>query len=369
MIYKNLEMACAFVAALHVYNTCRNRRKLKRIALVNPKNSPWTRLYRYGDDDSFMELTGFDKLTFRRLQARLFDEPRVKVRTGRRPLLDNAAKLGLFLLYLNSNMKTKHLSLIFGIVPSSVSQHLAEMRQRCVIKLRNAVEAKISFPNEAEKADFAAMINYREPTVDNVIGFVDGVSLSIECAEDEVSQSIAYNGYYHDTRCNNVFAFAPTGKIVFACINYPGSWHDSQVAMKLVQQVIAELGNYALCVDQGFARSGILKGKFVGPLSKEQKRRFRNDAELLERHRVYVSLRQASEWGMRALQGTFSRLKTRLTSDKRIRRDIILSVILLHNFRTHYIGLNQIATVFNPIYDQYVNFDYYDRIARYFKID
>ena len=29
-------------------------------------------------------------------------------------------------------------------------------------------------------------------------------------------------------------------------------------------------------------------------------------------------------------------------------------------------GLNQIATVFNPHYDQYVNVDGYDRIARYF---
>ena len=87
---------------------------------------------------------------------------------------------------------------------------------------------------------------------------------------------------------------------------------------------------------------------------------------LLRRHNVYVSLRQSSKWGMRALQGTFSRLKSRLTGKKEKRRKIILSIALLHNFRTHHIGLNQITTVFNPLYDQYININNYDRIQRYY---
>ncbi len=32
-------------------------------------------------------------------------------------------------------------------------------------------------------------------------------------------------------------------------------------------------------------------------------------------------------------------------------------------------GVNQIATVFNPEYEQYINLDGYDRIARYFYIE
>ena len=31
-------------------------------------------------------------------------------------------------------------------------------------------------------------------------------------------------------------------------------------------------------------------------------------------------------------------------------------------------GINQIATVFNPEYEQYINLEGYDRIARYFEI-
>jgi hypothetical protein len=80
-----------------------------------------------------------------------------------------------------------------------------------------------------------------------------------------------------------------------------------------------------------------------------------------------VSLRQSSEWGMRALQGTFVRMKSRLTSNKRKRRQILTVIILLHNFRTDVVGLNQIATVFNVEYETYVNVRNYDRIAQYYE--
>lgn len=132
--------------------------------------------------------------------------------------------------------------------------------------------------------------------------------------------------------------------------------------------VVSKIGVYALCVDQGFPRSGDLHGRFVGPMSKKMKKKLSPElAEyLIPMHERYISLRQASEWGMRALQGTFSRLKSRMTSDSKKRQKIIFSIVLLHNFRTQMMGLNQIATVFNPLYDQYINLDTYDRIQRYF---
>jgi hypothetical protein len=166
-----------------------------------------------------------------------------------------------------------------------------------------------------------------------------------------------------------VFAFSPYGKIIYCAYNYPGSWHNSTVAQDLINIVVSQIGTYALCVDQGFPRSGDLHDRFVGPMSKKMKKKLSPElaAYLLPLHERYISLRQASEWGMRALQGTFSRLKSRLTSDAEKRRKIIFSVILLHNFRTEIVGLNQIATVFNPHYEQYINLDTYDRIQRYFQ--
>jgi hypothetical protein len=70
---------------------------------------------------------------------------------------------------------------------------------------------------------------------------------------------------------------------------------------------------------------------------------------------------------MRALQGTFIRMKSRLPSNKRKRKLILTVIALLHNFRTSVVGLNQIATVFNPEYEAYVNIRNYDRIADYYE--
>jgi hypothetical protein len=168
--------------------------------------------------------------------------------------------------------------------------------------------------------------------------------------------------------CNNVFCFSPEGKVIYAAVNYPGSWHDSSVCSQFIRLVRRKLGLYKICVDQGFPRSGDLFDKFVGPISKKRRRKLSPILKqlLLNQHNRYVSLRQASEWGMRALQGSFSRLKSRLPSDLQTRKEIIESIVLLHNFRTHHVGLNQIATVFNPHYVQYFNLEGYDRIARYY---
>jgi hypothetical protein len=108
--------------------------------------------------------------------------------------------------------------------------------------------------------------------------------------------------------------------------------------------VIEDLGDYCMCVDQGFTRTGALYDKFVGPLSKTARKKLSPvlSAHLIRRHQVYISLRQASEWGMKSLQGTFSRLKTRLPSHRMKRRNIMHSIILLHNYRISNEGLNRV---------------------------
>ena len=356
-----------FTAAIW-YNSVRNRSKLTRSAILQPSMSPWQHLYANGDDASFLEMTGFDRESFARLENCLFDEDLGERRAGRPCSLDNCGKLGLYLFYVGSQMKTKHLCLLFGIIPTTADIVIRYMMILLCKKLKNNASAKISFPDDDKMAEFAAIVNMREPTVDNVIGFVDGLSLAVQCSDDEHLQNAAYNGYSHDTTCNNVFAFSPEGKVIFCSYNYPGSWHDSTVAQDLINVVIKRIGPYAFCVDQGFPRSGDLHGRFVGPMTRRMRRKLSPEiAEyLIPMHEKYISLRQASEWGMRALQGTFSRLKSRLTSDNKKRGQIILSIVLLHNFRTDFVGLNQIAAVFNPHYNQYINMTTYDRIHRYF---
>ena len=81
---------------------------------------------------------------------------------------------------------------------------------------------------------------------------------------------------------------------------------------------------------------------------------------------VYVSFRQSSECGMRALQASFPRFKKRLPSDAKQPRLVVQSIILTHNFRMDIVGCNQIKTVFDPEYKRYVNLEGYDRIGQYY---
>ncbi len=80
---------------------------------------------------------------------------------------------------------------------------------------------------------------------------------------------------------------------------------------------------------------------------------------------VYTSLRQASEWGMRGLQGSFPHCKKCLPSNFRVRRLVIESIVLIHNFCTNIVGSNQIKPVFDPEYERFITLDGYDHISNY----
>ena len=76
---------------------------------------------------------------------------------------------------------------------------------------------------------------------------------------------------------------------------------------------------------------------------------------------------ETGKWmGMWCLQGTILRNKRRLPSDKLKRKHIIESIVLVHNYRSHFVGLNQIKTVFDPEYERYINLDGYDHISQYY---
>jgi hypothetical protein len=87
---------------------------------------------------------------------------------------------------------------------------------------------------------------------------------------------------------------------------------------------------------------------------------------LLKISNVHTSLRQASEWGMRGLQGTFPRLRRRLPSDDNKRKKVLELIVYVHNLRTAIVGKNQIKTVFDPEYERIHNLEGYDRIRQYY---
>ena len=75
--------------------------------------------------------------------------------------------------------------------------------------------------------------------------------------------------------------------------------------------------------------------------------------EKLAFNRQLFSYRQTAEWGMRAIQGSFGRLRIPLDiSDKDARADLLEVCVRLHNLRTQRVGHNQIRTVYMNIWHE-----------------
>jgi hypothetical protein len=272
-----VQKGALFFCAIVVFNSLRNLSKLTRSAILPPSGSPWRKLWTDGDDKSFLTMTGLSRPAFRLLLKALWDNHHGNLppssSIGRPKLLSNVDKLGLVLFYLGSKITLSELCMLFGVSVSLCGEIINEMLELICQRLKDHKDAKISFPGSEKKAQYAAMVEAREPSVTNCIGFIDGCSISTQCSDEPDAQSSHYNGYYHDTAVNNVFAFAPDGKIVYACINYPGSWHDTSVCSDLINLCVRKIGDYCFCVDQGFPRSGALYGKFVGPINKKRRKK------------------------------------------------------------------------------------------------
>ena len=144
---------------------------------------------------------------------------------------------------------------------------------------------------------FADMINLREPEVGDVIGFMDGLSLTTECTSERLTQNAYYSGYHCDTMVNNVLAFGADGKVFFCALNYPGSWANGTLTSRFLPHILKRIGHYKICVDQGFPRSGPAWNVLVGPVNQRTARRLhpRMQEYVLRVSNVHTSLRQASE--------------------------------------------------------------------------
>jgi hypothetical protein len=150
-----------------------------------------------------------------------------------------------------------------------------------------------------------------------------------------------------------------------------GSWHDARVAepiFELLKNDARVPPPYRMLADVGFKMKQLQPHKLIVPRSKDQwsnNRRLR--AEQKEAQACVVRARQAVEWGNRALQGSFTRLRGRLPASKSQRKVILLLACLLYNVRVRCVGLNQIRTVYlEPLQ---VEREEGDRVAQFYGVD
>ena len=141
----------------------------------------------------------------------------------------------------------------------------------------------------------------------------DGLKILLEKTGDDMKQESFYNRWKSSHYITNLLIFAPDGTIVMAVLNCPGAMHDSKLATfgspsvyTCIDDLYDEYG--AVCImDSAFAvstRPSIIKSKKRETIASSAR-----DNEEYHCLMAALSIRQLAEWGMRALQGAFARLK------------------------------------------------------------
>ena len=186
---------------------------------------------------------------------------------------------------------------------------------------------------------------------------IDGLKLYLQAAPNCTIQERFYNGWTHDHYVTNVMVFCPDGTIAIAAFNCPGSFHDSTVAeygdiYKKMEEMYNKYGGKCTA-DSAFREKDypFLIKSSQDPLTATGTTR--EEVELNVRLQVEAtSMRQSAEWGMRAVQSSFPRLKGRLLYEDKGERGMILhSTFLLYNLQTRLIGINQIPEDIHAVSD------------------
>jgi len=358
-----------FVSLLDLTGRRRRDRRIARPSLVMPSESPWSKILHRGNDGCMITTTGLDNRAFYALHrlfapyyhrytpwsknGKIMELKKRKTRSGRPRLLSSEAVLGLVLTYNRTSCQEYMLCAFFGLTATPLNLWLKFGRMVIVKVLRKHRHALIDRkPTDAKLRGWKQAISSMYPHLEDVYCVANGLKLMLESTDNDLVQSMFYNGWTHDHYVTNLLVFAPDGSIIDCVLNCPGSMHDSELAyFGGVYQRLRE--NYerhgGKCVmDSAFCSRG---NAFV--IKSAQDVTQGEDAHEYTMLREATSMRQAAEWGMRALQGSFPRLKARLKYEEHgERKCIIQSIILLYNFRARYCGINQIRTTFMPHLDK-----------------
>lgn len=208
--------------------------------------------------------------------------------------------------------------------------------------------------------------------MNGAFGSLDGLNLTARESSNPVVENATYNGWLHSHCYSCVIAFSPKGwpytavirgfvltpmillGLIIACnLNAPGSWHDSRVARPIYEKLQDDTPDgYYLIADTAFPRGmNDPASKIKAPIKSGQ----RLPADPMERaefvafDRQLLSYRQTAEWGMRALQGSFGRLRVPLDpNDPEWRCDLLELCVRMNNVRASLVGINQIRNVYLP---------------------
>ena len=329
-----------FRSLSNVYRRIRSHH-IPRCALLLCNESPWNRLYLAGNESALITCTGLNYVGFHNVLEAFTplynaltpnrDDGLIALKKtgGRKRLMDSAACLGLVLFWTRTRGALFNLSLLFGIIQSTCSVYLRFGRRILCHVLCRMDEAKVKMPDYDKIELYKAAVAAKHPTLgsENVVCAVDGCKLQIEQSGDRVIQHCFYNGWTHDHYVTNVFVFAPDGTIIAMAINAPGCMHDSSITQ--MGDIYDKLEHLFLHYDAKTVGDSAYMAKDKEWLIQSSQTVPDGDLRAIRLHYEATSFRQMSEWGMRAFQSSFPRIKDRLVYEEVGERLVVLKLLAL----------------------------------------
>lgn len=338
------------------------QRRIPRVSLLNQDASPWRKLYYSYNNQALITATGMSYHAFEYLVSKFtwyFDNytpfnGRVtkKVNLGRRRKIDAIDCVGLVLVWTRTRGGVHALQMIFGMSMTNLCDYLRFGRRIVVQVLKDDVNAMVAVPSAEKIEEYKAAINQQYPVLNDVWATMDGLKLRIQQASSTDQQALFYNGWKHDHFVTAVMCFCPDGTIPLTFFNVPGAQHDSTVCelggiYDKLEQIYEETGGICT-VDSAFRSKSapyLLKSSQQTEIGEGETEDEIRDSILVKR--AATSMRQAAEWGMRALQSSFPRILDRIVYEERGERRIMMKMmVLLYNFRARLVGINQIQNVY-----------------------
>ena len=167
----------------------------------------------------------------------------------------------------------------------------------------------------------------------------------LECAAEEDVQNRFYNGWTCDHYIGPVLMFCPDNTIPICCYNVPGTVHDSNIA--LMGDIYKKLeAVYNLMEAKGTVDSAFACNTYPF-LIKSCKPTLDMTIEGMEIAKDATSMRQSSEWSIRAFQSSFPRIKNHIALEYKGQQKLMMKLmILLYNLCMRKVGNNQILNVY-----------------------
>jgi hypothetical protein len=347
-------------------------RRIPRCSLRLPSRSPWQHIYNVGNDQAFITLLGFDKKSFDNMvqiftpyyntmsphpEKNVIDPPHyirpIPDRTihfgmvgGRPRIVDAKTCIAIMMAYYRFKGGVFVLQGWFGLTGTNILTWLRFTIIIVINILKNIPKYAIMFPDDNTIKYYQSLVKRKHPMLKDVYCVCDGLKLEMEASGNLNIQSQYYNGWLHSHYVSNLITFGADGKIIHAVLNAPGSLHDS---------TLADWGRLYLKIQETYDRLGakaVMDSAFSsrnnpGIIISSQNNNSCNDEYDMITNREATSLRQAAEWGMRAIQSAFPRVKNKIKYEEHGFRAIMLEcMVLLYNYRLVNVGLNQIKTVY-----------------------